>query len=203
MNQTKALDINRADMAHRATQMARLTAQSWLETDAVIIDTETTGLDWGSEIVELCIIELRSGKVLLNTLVRPINAIPPEVTAIHGITDAMVADAPLFVEVAEQVRQLLQARLVIAYNVAFDKKMLCSAAAFSTGEPPYVGCEFVCAMLLYANFRAEFNLATGDFKWHSLVRAAVQQGITIEGTAHRAQYDCELTRELILTMAAE
>ncbi|MCS6101389.1 3'-5' exonuclease [Shewanella baltica] len=180
---------------------AQTMAACWLEHDAVILDTETTGLEWGCEVVEISIIEARTGLILMNTLVRPVNPIPPEATAIHGITNEMVADAPRFFDIAISVAQILSGRTVIAYNSAFDKKMLCSSAAYSSGEPPYVNSDFQCAMLAYAKFKGDWNHGHGDFKWHSLVNAAKQQGIELAGTAHRALYDCQLTRELILKMA--
>ncbi|AVI66965.1 DNA polymerase III subunit epsilon [Shewanella sp. WE21] len=184
---------------------SRTAAQYWLDNDAVIFDTETTGLDWGSEIVEISIIEAHSGLILLNTLVRPVKlgGIPPETTAIHGINNEMVEDAPLFIEIADSIASILQGRMVIAYNAAFDKKMLFSSAAYFTNYTLNLTHDFHCAMLAYAQFKGDWNHGHGDFKWHSLVNAAKQQGITLEGTAHRALYDCQLTRELILKMAAE
>lgn len=63
--------------------------------DWVILDTETTGLDTMAEIVEISIIA-SDGHVLLDTLIRPSNPIPPAATAIHHISDLMVVAAPTF-----------------------------------------------------------------------------------------------------------
>lgn len=57
--------------------------------NALILDTETTGLDGDAEVVELAVIDC-AGSVPLDTLVRPIGPIPVEAAAIHGITDAML-----------------------------------------------------------------------------------------------------------------
>ena len=59
-----------------------------------ILDTETTGL-YDAEIVEIAVIN-RDGEPLLNTLIKPSIPIPAEVSAIHGITNEVVADAPSF-----------------------------------------------------------------------------------------------------------
>jgi DNA polymerase-3 subunit epsilon len=59
--------------------------------NALILDTETTGLDGDAEVVELAVIDC-AGSVPLDILVRPIGPIPVEAAAIHGITDAMLAD---------------------------------------------------------------------------------------------------------------
>jgi DNA polymerase-3 subunit epsilon len=65
--------------------------------DWAILDTETTGL-YDAEIVKIAIINYL-GEILLDTLIKPSILIPAEVTDIHGISDAMVADAPTFPEV--------------------------------------------------------------------------------------------------------
>lgn len=181
---------------------SKICAQYWLDNNALILDTETTGLEWGSEIVEISIIEARTGKVLLDTLVYPLLPIPQETIDIHGITDEMTEDAPMFFEIAETISDILKDRVVIAYDAAFDKKML-NSSADKFGDTINLECNFQCAMLAYAQFKGDWNHGHGDFKWHSLVNAAKQQGIMLEGTAHRALYDCQLTRELTLKMAAE
>lgn len=61
----------------------------------MILDTETTGLDYDDKIVEIAVIDL-DGNVLINTLVDPNKAIPKEATEIHGIANKMVENAPLF-----------------------------------------------------------------------------------------------------------
>lgn len=60
--------------------------------NAIIIDTETTGLGFDAEIVEFTAICADSGKVIVNELVKPTCSIPAEATAIHGITDVDVSD---------------------------------------------------------------------------------------------------------------
>ncbi|ELA9868094.1 3'-5' exonuclease, partial [Vibrio parahaemolyticus] len=61
--------------------------------NAIILDTETTGLDSQAEIVEFTAICAHTGKVIVNELVKPTCSIPAEATAIHGITDEDVKDA--------------------------------------------------------------------------------------------------------------
>ena len=76
------------------------------QNDWVILDTETTGLD-DAEIVEIAIID-RLGEILLHRLIKPTISIPVEVTEIHGISDAMVADAPTFPEVYPRIDAALK-----------------------------------------------------------------------------------------------
>jgi DNA polymerase-3 subunit epsilon len=89
--------------------------------DWVILDTETTGLH-DAEVIEIAIIS--PGEALLNTLVRPTIPIPADVTAIHGITDEMVAEAPSFPEVYPGIAEVLEGKRVLIYNSSFDIKIL-------------------------------------------------------------------------------
>jgi len=60
--------------------------------DALIIDTETTGLDDQAQIVQIGVIDL-AGNVLLDALVRPSIPIPPAAVAVHHIGDEAVMHA--------------------------------------------------------------------------------------------------------------
>ena len=84
----------------------------------VILDTETTGLDRGSEIVQIAIIEGKDGTVLLDTLVKPKYDIPVQASRIHGITAETVANAPTWDVVMPQVRSILEGRDVVIYNAS-------------------------------------------------------------------------------------
>lgn len=79
------------DLKQHAAELARF----WLHDNAVIIDTETTGLTDTDEIVEISVINCH-GTTLLDTLIRPSSEINPAAQAVHGITLAETADAPTF-----------------------------------------------------------------------------------------------------------
>lgn len=88
-----------------------------------IVDIETTGsYAAGNGITEIAIV-IHDGKKVLNfyeTLVNPQQHIPIFIQSLTGITNAMVANAPLFDEVAAQVHELLQDKIFVAHNVNFD-----------------------------------------------------------------------------------
>ncbi len=100
-----------------------------LSLDALVLDTETTGLDAATaRLVQLGIVRLEAGELVLepefDLLVDPERPIPPQSTAIHGIDDAMVAEAPRFVDLAPDLLSLLDGALVIGHNIGFDLAIL-------------------------------------------------------------------------------
>lgn len=94
----------------------------------VAFDLETTGLDTETcKIVEFCFIELddRLEEVSRWTQrVDPGIPIPPETTAIHGITDADVAGKPRFEAFAEKIQGLVDDAILMAYNHEYDTTVL-------------------------------------------------------------------------------
>lgn len=91
----------------------------------VVVDVETTGggAGRGDRVTEIAAIRvLGTGEVLeeFATLVNPERPIPPFIARLTNITDDMVRDAPLFAEIAGEVRRLLAGRIFVAHNAAFD-----------------------------------------------------------------------------------
>ena len=101
---------------------------------AVSLDLETTGLDVRSaRIVQAGAVAMLGPRILaeprLDRLVHPGVPIPPASTRIHRIADAAVAGAPGFPELAPALRELLDGRVVIGHNIAFDLAVLRHEAA--------------------------------------------------------------------------
>ena len=165
--------------------------------EPLILDTETTGLDATDEVVQLAIVDMH-GNVLLNTLVRPTRPIAPEARAVHGITDQALADAPPFSVLYHAIAHLLRHRRVLAYNAAFDRRLLTQTCTIY-GLPPLEGVAWDCVMERYACFWGEWA-NPGSYKPQSLSTACTQQGINVHGH-HEAVQDCLLTLALIKAMA--
>jgi CBS domain-containing protein len=97
--------------------------------DGLVLDTETTGLDPAvARIVEIGAVGLAGGRVqpadTLHALVRPGAPVPAAATAIHGIDDARVADAPTFAAVWPKLRERIGASVVVGHNLGFDLAVL-------------------------------------------------------------------------------
>lgn len=92
-----------------------------------IIDVETTGGGIaGNRIIEICIALLKDGEVVdkYTTLVNPERGIPHYITALTGIDNEMVADAPRFFEIAEKVAEFTKDAIFVAHNVSFDYNVI-------------------------------------------------------------------------------
>jgi DNA polymerase-3 subunit epsilon/CBS domain-containing protein len=97
--------------------------------DAVALDTETTGIDARSaRLIQIAAIPLAGGRMRpddgFDRLVNPGVPIPASSVAIHGITDARVADAPPFGEIAGLLEAYIGRAIAIGYAVAYDLAVL-------------------------------------------------------------------------------
>ncbi len=107
-----------------------------------VVDLETTGGPYsaGHRITEVGIVFVDRGLITgeYHTLVNPGRTIPPLIARITGIHDDMVAAAPYFGEVADQVFDALDGRVFVAHNVGFDWNFLRGQLAELTGDVPAV-----------------------------------------------------------------
>lgn len=108
---------------------------------ATILDTETTGLDVGSDsIVSVGAVRVHGLTVFRSTvidrLVHPRRLIPQRSTAIHGITNAMVTDQPPIAEILPHLLSMLKGTVVIGHNIGFDLTILKRAAKESQLDWP-------------------------------------------------------------------
>jgi DNA polymerase III epsilon subunit family exonuclease len=161
-----------------------------------VVDVETTGTDPETdEIVSLAVVRLDPDGVetaRLATLVRPSRPIPVEATAVHGITDADVADAPALGEIAPRLLELLDGAVFAAHNAAFDLQMLQHGLATEgiVYRPARVACTLDA-------FRLLEPLAPS----HRLEAICARHGIQLED-AHEALGDVVATAALVRLLLA-
>lgn len=87
------------------------------------VDLETTGATpTRDRITEVGIVEVAEDGTVSewSSLVNPETSIPDFIQSMTGISDAMVADAPTFADLATNIIERLQGRLFIAHNARFD-----------------------------------------------------------------------------------
>ncbi|MCO5238250.1 MAG: exonuclease domain-containing protein [Chitinophagaceae bacterium] len=92
-----------------------------------IVDIETTGGYASANGITEIAVMIHDGKRVIDrfeTLVNPLTPIPFFIQKLTGITDDMVADAPVFSEIAAQLFDLLNDKIFVAHNVNFDYSFL-------------------------------------------------------------------------------
>ena len=163
--------------------------------DAIVIDTETTGLDAKSaRIVQIGAVRVDKGLLCLSDgydrLVNPGIPIPPETTAIHGITDAAVEQAPKFADIAVEVQGLLTGQIVVGHTIGFDLAMF-------EREFKLAGRDWSAPAWLDVRLLAEIALPT--LAQYDLDRLAALLGVPIEGR-HTAMGDAVATAKILLAL---
>jgi DNA polymerase III epsilon subunit family exonuclease len=102
------------------------------EVTFVVVDLETTGGSPATEaITEIGAVKVRGGQVLgeFATLVDPGRTIPPQITMLTGITNAMVYDAPRISSVLPAFLEFARGSVLVAHNARFDVGFLRAACA--------------------------------------------------------------------------
>lgn len=160
--------------------------------DWVVVDTETTGLAGTDQVLQVAVLD-PSGRVLLDTTVRPTCEIHPRASAVHGFTLESLASAPTYDQVHDAIGKHLAGRRVIAYNSPFDQRLLAQSAV-AWGLSP-VESLWECAMRRYAQYVGSQQRPGGEYTWHKLPRGALTDAV------HGARDDCLLTLKLIRHMA--
>ena len=107
----------------------------------IVFDTETTGFTFGDDrMVEIGCVELvnrvETGRTF-HAYFHPERTMPPGAFAIHGLSDAFLADKPLFHAVAEELIAFIGDAPLIAHNASFD-------FGFLNGELGRCGRDIIC-----------------------------------------------------------
>ncbi len=159
-----------------------------------VVDLETTGGQPPRDRITEIAIVLHDGERItdrFHTLVNPERPIPLAVQRLTGITDAMVAEAPRFPEVARQIVELTEGRIFVAHNAQFDYGFL--KAAF--GELGYsYQRKSVCTVRLARQYLP-------GHESYSLGKLCRSLGIEVQGR-HRALGDATATSELLTRILA-
>ncbi len=158
---------------------------------ALIIDTETTGLDPDhDEILQLSIID-GNGKELYNSYFNPCAHEWATAESVNHISPADVQNAPrISAELPHIAAILSRARLLIGYNLPFDLEFIQSC-----GAPVPADVETADVMRMFAPIYGEYSEKYGGYKWQKLTKAAAYYGYdwNEHGSAHDSRADCYAT----------
>jgi len=92
-----------------------------------IIDVETTGLNPAGERITEIAVYLHDGQKITDeyqSLLNPEKRIPFQITGLTGISNNMVADKPRFCEIAKDIVEMTEGRIIVGHNVSFDYRFL-------------------------------------------------------------------------------
>jgi DNA polymerase III epsilon subunit family exonuclease len=167
------------------------------DTEFVVFDLETTGTKIPpGRITEIGAYRVRSGNVLdeFHTLVNPEMQIPPFITHLTGISDEMVADAPLFEEVVDRLLEFIGESILVAHNSGFDMRFL----NHEVGRifPEYrMGNPCLCTVQLSRKLLPEIVN-------HKLKTVAEHYAIGLENH-HRAAADAHATAHIFVNLLSK
>ncbi len=164
-------------------------AESALAGRVACVDLETTGGQAARDrVIEAGIVLLEDGVVVeeYSTLVNPGTRIPFAIQQFTGITEAMVADAPPFAAVADDIASRVEGRLFAAHNARFDYGFLRSE--FRRLERRF-RAPVLCTVRLS-------RALTPDERGHSLDAVMNRHGIAC-GARHRALGDARVLAEFL------
>ena len=148
------------------------------------MDLETTGGNaLRDRVMEAGIVLMSGGRVVeeYSTLINPGVRIPYAIQQFTGITEAMVADAPSFAEVSDEILGRIEGRLFVAHNARFDY-------SFLRGEFRRLGRRFRAPVL--CTVRLSRALTPGE-RGHNLDAVMARYGIAC-AARHRALGDAQV-----------
>ncbi len=156
--------------------------KSWTEFTFVAFDTETSGAyPIGSEIVEFGAVKWKGGQEIghLQFLLKPREPMSAFIIGIHGITNEMVAGAPLMSEKISEIKDFCEGSIMMAHHAPFDMGFLALDFEKNKMLPPQ--SQVLCTSLLSRKVIPE----SVNHKLQTLIKYLKIDG----GTAHRALDD--------------
>ncbi len=156
----------------------------WTEYTFVAFDTETSGAyPLGSDVVEFGAVKWHQGQIIdtYQTLLKPSRLMTDFIIGIHGITNEMVADAPIMKEKVSEIRNFFDGSILMAHHAPFDLGFM--AVDFERHQVAFPLEPVICTSLLARNMIME----TPNHKLQTLVQHFNISG----GTAHRAKDDAQ------------
>jgi len=161
----------------------------------VFVDLETTGGNPAyHRITEVGIVRVQNGVLLeeWSSLVNPECPISPYIEAFTGISSEMVADAPLFADIAATVLEKLRGAVFIAHNARFDYSFLRS-------EFRKVGVDYASEVLCTVKLSRRLF---PEHARHNLDAVIERHGLACSAR-HRALGDAQVLKDLWLKLKAE
>lgn len=152
--------------------------------DYIVMDTETTGLDFHYDsIIEIGLLKVKNGKIIdkFSSLINPGHLISDFITDFTGITNEMLQNAPRMMEIEQNVLQFIDNSMIVGHNTYFDMNFLANNLS-SDLMNDYIDTMQFCRKLY------------PELKHHRLVDMV--EYLHLSCNTHRALDDCVSTFEL-------
>jgi len=165
----------------------------------VILDTETTGLDFrtGDRVVEIGCVELRGRQLTgqrFHAYINPGREVPQGAIEIHGLTNEFLADKPGFAEIVTDFIEFIRGAELVIHNAAFDIGFLNNELGLLQME----GIDRLCSDVI-DTLRMAREMRPG--KKNNLNALCAEFGVDNSGRQqHGALLDAELLAEVYLAM---
>lgn len=155
-----------------------------LDEPLVFVDIETTDLSpQRGHVIEVAAIRIENGQVVqtFNKLINPGRRLPQYISSLTGINDSDLVDAPMFVQIAEELQATMQGAIFVAHNVRFDYSFLKQEfSRIGTAFAPRQLCTVRLSRALYPDQRS-----------HKLASLIERHGFTYQAR-HRAYDDAHV-----------
>jgi DNA polymerase III epsilon subunit-like protein len=188
----KPTELEFKELKRKSSEWAK---ERLADTKTVVIDCETTGIlrnDPTTEIVQLTVTNTAM-RPLFSMLIKPAQPMSDQLVGIHGISNDMVSESPVFPQVAKLISFVLENKHVVAYNADFDIALLVHLyKKYNMAVPKFSGAS--CCMDRYSEWRGEWNESKGGVRWQKLPNLS---GLP----AHDALADCISTVRIMDLMA--
>lgn len=156
--------------------------------DYVVFDLETTGISQERDaIIEISAVKVEKHEIVgeFSTLVNPRRHIPAGATAVNGITDEMVKDAPGIEAAVQNFLDFIGDFVLVGHNIhTFDTNFVYDAALQFLGRE--VRNDYIDTLYMARSCLPELE-------HHKLTDVAAHFGLQTQG-AHRALFDCMMNQ---------
>lgn len=183
------IDLHMADFNSEINSTQQALISSHLPPLCVVLDLETTGTSPSdNRVIEVGLCEIENGRIVeeWSTLVNPQERISPFISQYTGISNALVADAPFFKDIAEDLYNRLYGKVLIAHNARFDYGFL---------ETEFVRQGLVYQEKTLCTLKLSRRLYP-EHRRHSLDALIARHGLKNQ-TRHRALGDVRMTWEFL------
>lgn len=155
-----------------------------------VLDFETTGLSpsLGDRATEIAVILLRDGEIVdrYQSLMNAGRRIPSQVVSLTGITNDMIADAPVASKVMSEAARFVGRHPVVAHNAGFDRRFWqAELGLLDIVADHHFACTMLTSRRIYPHARD-----------HRLSTLVDMLQLPKTGRAHRAMADAEMTCHL-------